>query len=266
VDEKTTVTSNTTKQIEVCAPCMQPKKPPIPPTHAVADTRTILVFVLKGTQMRNIWPTTNPLLTISLPDGKVVKSTHMCNFELPGLPTILEGHITPDLTVALLIGIRILYKAGCSVIFTKTACYVMYRGKVIASGYKDPITDLWVLPITPDTIWRQGQLRISPGSNSVKHETESTQPPASPCIACAPQPTLPIANTPTWGELATFMHSVQTGANAVKFANQSLCNPKIYSLMKALRKGFLQGCPNLNKELVTKYLNPSSATAKGHMK
>jgi len=36
--------------------------------------------------------------------------------------------------------------------------------------------------------------------------------------------------------------------------------------MKALRKGFLQGCPNLSKELVTKYLNPSPATAKGHMK
>jgi hypothetical protein len=36
--------------------------------------------------------------------------------------------------------------------------------------------------------------------------------------------------------------------------------------MKALHKGFLQGCPDLNKELVAKYLNPSPATAKGHMK
>ena len=36
--------------------------------------------------------------------------------------------------------------------------------------------------------------------------------------------------------------------------------------MKALQQGFLKGCPNLSKELVTKYLNPSPATAKGHMK
>ena len=36
--------------------------------------------------------------------------------------------------------------------------------------------------------------------------------------------------------------------------------------MKALRKGFLKGCPNLSKDLVAKYLNPSLATAKGHMK
>jgi len=36
--------------------------------------------------------------------------------------------------------------------------------------------------------------------------------------------------------------------------------------MKALRKGYLKGCPNLSEELVTKYLNPSPATSKGHMK
>jgi hypothetical protein len=36
--------------------------------------------------------------------------------------------------------------------------------------------------------------------------------------------------------------------------------------MKALKKGFLKGCPNMNKELVKMYLNPSPATAKGHMK
>jgi len=36
--------------------------------------------------------------------------------------------------------------------------------------------------------------------------------------------------------------------------------------MKALRKGYLKGCPNISEELVTKYLNPSPATAKGHMK
>jgi hypothetical protein len=67
-------------------------------------------------------------------------------------------------------------------------------------------------------------------------------------------------------DVAMFTHSVRTRANAVKFSHQSLCNPKISSLMKALRKGFLKGCPNLSEELVKKYLNPSPATAKGDMK
>jgi hypothetical protein len=33
-----------------------------------------------------------------------------------------------------------------------------------------------------------------------------------------------------------------------------------------VQKGFLKGCPNLSKKLILKYLNPSPATAKGHMK
>ena len=45
-----------------------------------------------------------------------------------------------------------------------------------------------------------------------------------------------------------------------------MCNPKTSSLLTALRRGFLKGCPNLSEELVTKYLNPSPAMAKGHMK
>jgi hypothetical protein len=45
-----------------------------------------------------------------------------------------------------------------------------------------------------------------------------------------------------------------------------LCNPKILTLLKAIRKGFLKGCPNINEKLILKYLNPSPATAKGHMK
>ena len=37
-------------------------------------------------------------------------------------------------------------------------------------------------------------------------------------------------------------------------------------MLKAVRKGFLTRCPNINKKLILKYLNPSPATAKGHMK
>jgi len=66
--------------------------------------------------------------------------------------------------------------------------------------------------------------------------------------------------------VAAFTHSVKTRANSVNFAHQSLCNPKISTLLKVNRKGFLKGCSNISKELICKYLNPSPATAKGHMK
>jgi hypothetical protein len=59
--------------------------------------------------MKNIHPATCPL-NINLPDRKGVKSMHVCDLKVPGLPYVLKGHIVPDLTVASLIGIGILYK------------------------------------------------------------------------------------------------------------------------------------------------------------
>ncbi len=198
--------------------------------------------------MKNMRPATNPL-NINLPDGMMVISTHLCNLEIPGLPYVLEGHIVPDLTVALLIGIRILCEMGCIIVFTDTACYVRYQGKVILTGYKDPSMDLWVLPITPDAI-KSHEIQLRTG----------------PSMARAPQSPVTLPTPPQCMDGAMFMHSMQTQANTVKFAHQAMCNPKILSLLKALQKGYLKECPNLSEGLVTKYLNPSPATAKGHMK
>jgi hypothetical protein len=66
--------------------------------------------------------------------------------------------------------------------------------------------------------------------------------------------------------VATVTHSVGTRANQVKFTHQSLGNPKISTLLKVVRKGFIKGCPNPTERLTLKYLNPSTAMAKGHMK
>ena len=62
---------------------------------------------------------------------------------------VLMGHVVPKLSIALLIGIRVLCDAGCEVLFTKTNCNVWYKGKGILSGTKDLSTDLWTLPIGP---------------------------------------------------------------------------------------------------------------------
>ncbi len=118
-DDKTVITSNISGSHELCGVVMQPKKPSIPPRHAVADTGATSVFALKGTNMKNIRSAVTQLV-VNLPDGTVVRSTHVCDYKIPGLPTLLEGHIVPELTVASLIGIRVLYKAGCIVIFTDT--------------------------------------------------------------------------------------------------------------------------------------------------
>jgi hypothetical protein len=197
------------------------------------------IFVMAGTPMKNIRPATDPL-TINLPNGNIVNSTHICDISIPGLLMILTGHIVPGLSMASLMGIRVLCKAGCKVIFTDTKCKVRFKNKIILNGIKDPTTDLWTLPITPTAI-------NETGINALGKDQ---------CDQKNPHPV----------DWAAFAHSVRTRASAVKFSHQSLCNPTISSLMKVLKKGFLKGCPNISEDLVTKYLNPSPATAKGHIK
>jgi hypothetical protein len=114
--------------------------------QAIADTGATSIFIMEGADVDNKRPATVPL-TNNLPDGKWVQSPHVCDIQIPGLPTVLTGHIVPSLRIASLIGIRPLCKAGCKVIFDNKKCNVVIDGVVILRGFKDPSTDLWTLPI-----------------------------------------------------------------------------------------------------------------------
>jgi hypothetical protein len=88
---------------------------------------------------------------------------------------------------------------------------------------------------------------------------------ATTCNMMIPLAT-PPPNVQAHLAIALFTHSIQTQMNAICFAHQLLGNPQISTLLKAVRCGFLNGCPNISKKLILKHLNPSPATAKGHMK
>jgi hypothetical protein len=66
--------------------------------------------------------------------------------------------------------------------------------------------------------------------------------------------------------IAGFLYNCTTKANNVKFMHQSLCNPPISSLLRAIKHNFLKGTSHLCANMVHKYLQPSPATSKGHMK
>jgi hypothetical protein len=216
----------------------------LPTKHAITDLGATQIFVMDGTPVINKRPTMRPL-RVTLVDGRQVMSTYMCDIQIDGLPVTLMGHIIPnDLSIASLFGIQILTEAGCDVTFTKSDCIVMYNGKIILHGEKDPSTDLWTLPLGSHDMTSQ-------------HAT-STLPLAAPDFADAhAQPAV---------QIAFFAHTVRTKANSICFVHQSLCSPRISTLLKAIKHGYLKGCPNLTAHGVNKYLNPSSATAKGHMK
>jgi hypothetical protein len=100
-------------------------------------------------------------LTINLPNGETVQSTHTCKINIPGLPEALTSHIMPGLSMASLMEICVLCKAGCTVIFTDTTVEVINNTKVILHGSKVPAMDLWTLPITPTAILYAGTGKTS---------------------------------------------------------------------------------------------------------
>ncbi len=131
----------------------------IKPMHAVTDTGATSVFIMDGIPTKNRQLAVHPI-QINLPDGRRVTSSHICNINISGLPITLLGHIIPDLTMASLLGIRVLCKARCIVVFNDKTCCKYFKVKLILTGYKDPTNDLWMLPIGQDKLW------TTPASNS----------------------------------------------------------------------------------------------------
>jgi hypothetical protein len=76
---------------------------------------------MAGAPANNIHVAKKPI-HISLPDGKKILSTHICDVDILGLPHKLIGHIVPYMKMASLLGIRVLCKAGCKVIFEDEKC------------------------------------------------------------------------------------------------------------------------------------------------
>jgi len=256
-------------------------------SHAIADTGVTSIFVMKGTPVKNLRKSDNPI-TISLPDGSKVTLTHICDIHIQGLPTVLTGHIVPGITMASLIGTRILCKAGCKVVFDDEKCEVFYKNNIILRGYKDPTTDLWTLPIfnnevaktTPESILVRPQRahmmlshHVNHAEAPTKHAMGSEQPSLWVHKSCdtkkiqiRPGPCLGRSQRNPIIETAGFSYARTTKINNVKFVHQSFGNPLIMSILKAINAGFLDGAPHLDAMTVQKYLVSSPATAKGHMK
>jgi hypothetical protein len=202
------------------------------PNNAIADLGATQIFVMDGTPVLNKRCTMCPL-KVSLADGHEVTSTHICDVKINGLTVTLMGHIIPELTVA-----------GCEVWFDNLKCTVWYNNRIILQGGKDQATDLWTLPI--------GNVGMTSRHNTIMIL------PTAPVLANA------HAHYATT-QIAFFMQTIRNKANSIQFAHQLLCSPRILTLLKAIKRGYLKGCPNLTAKGIPKYLNPSPATAKSQM-
>jgi hypothetical protein len=157
------------------------------------------------------------------------------------------GHIVLGITMASLIGIRILCRMGCKVTSNNKKCEVVYKVNIILHIYKDPTTVLWTLPLTPNKIAKTSPVEVLISPNSahmmLSHHVEHSEAPIShavvpeqqipcvmlyghtieitlprpcPCKECAP--CNPVIET------TGFSYPRTNKTSKVKFAHQSLCN------------------------------------------
>ena len=117
--------------------------------YAVSDSGATGHFLVEGAPVVNKRVANKPI-HITLPNGKIIKSTHTCNLDIPWMPhQMTEAHIVLGLTHSSLISTRKFCEAGWKVSFNKQERRVYYVNRLVLVGRRDAKTSLWKLPINP---------------------------------------------------------------------------------------------------------------------
>lgn len=99
--------------------------------------------------LSNVIPTKDGI-TVYMPNGTSIKSTHTGILDLPDIPiSARRAHIfdDSDLTAGSLLSIGLLCDAGLQVVYDKHHVKVYNDQKVVLQGYRDYISKLWMFDI-----------------------------------------------------------------------------------------------------------------------
>ena len=203
--------------------------------EAIADAGATGHFLLPGTPVIDVMPATKPI-SINLPDGSVIRSTHTCRLNIPWLPEeATKGHIVPGLAHTSLVSISVLCDAGCRVEYDEGQCRVNYRGRTVWHGGREPSTKLWVLPLKPTKNQYGSHLGKNMQANAVSHQANSA-------------------------------YTMSSKEALIKYLHQCLFCPPKRTLLKAIKNNQLTTWPGLTAKAVERYLPDNApATDKGHM-
>jgi hypothetical protein len=139
------MTSNLNHELEsTChyALRLSPLHTPIQHT-AILDSGATGHFLRTDSPCCNRQPTQCPL-TVRLPDGSTMQSTHTATLHLPGLPiTARTAHLFPTLHAGALLSVALLCDHGCTVTFTSAGATVTHHNQTLLTGPRHHPTGLW---------------------------------------------------------------------------------------------------------------------------
>ena len=208
---------------------------------AILDSGATSHFLVTMSPITNITPVINPL-SVKLPHGACVSSTHTCTLAIPQLPTrAREGHIILGLVSHSIMSVVKLFNAGCEVTFINIYCQVKHLGRIVLRGSKCTSTGLWMIKLTKSA-------KATP-SISNPHQIKTANTLFQPTTEQIVNNVMPTSSNPV---LAMYHH-------------QKLGYLRVPTIVKACRNNQLNTFPGLNSKLILCHLLPSRATAKGHM-
>ena len=204
---------------------------------AISDSGATAHFLVEGAPIINMKEAKEPI-TIKLPDGSLIHSTHVGNLDIPWMPNhMTEAHIAPGLSHSSLISTTVFCDAGCKVIFDEFECKVYYNGQLMLSGGRDKKTNMWKLPINP----------VSRNNTLLSLD-------------------LPLQGPRRQTHGANNLYTLPFKQQQLKYMHQSFFNLPIQTLIAASNNNQLKGIPLLNNaKMIKKYLAPSPATFKGRL-
>ena len=110
---------------------------------AISDSGATAHFPEEGVPIINMRVAENPI-TIKLPDGSLIYSTHIGNLGISWMPDhMTEAHIVPGLSHSSLISTKVFCDAGCKLFFDEFECKMYYKGELILTGGRDKKTGMW---------------------------------------------------------------------------------------------------------------------------
>ena len=239
------------KKLLLKSPRVQDTKifsPPLvspPPTFyqkhvTIADTGCTGHYLMTNAPTTNSQPTTEGI-TVQLPDGSTMVSTHTAYLPLNLPPEACVAHLFPALTTASLISIGLLCDYGCEAHFNASHVTITDpHGNTVLTGTRSPSTRLWNVNL-PSSL--PGPTPHQSIPCSIPSPTPHTRPPPSVNA---------IFPTTNMRQRIAFLHA-------------ALFSPVISTLCNALDVGRLPTFPDLTSTLDRRYYPHSMPMIKGHL-
>ena len=174
---------------------------------------------------------------VGTPTGATIKSSAAALLPTQNLPLeARKAHVYPGLRYKSLISVGQMCDAGYAAVFTADKAIIVKKEQVTVQG---PTTMEGHRNEQSDHLW------TTTLSNNVNNDNK-------------PQSTLAAH--------ANSVYALRTIPDIIKYHHQSLWSPTTLTWTQAIDRGHFLTFPGLTSQAVRKHLQPSVATAKGHMK